>query len=87
MKKMNWFCENEFPFKWTYWMTLHATWIELNSNSIEKNLDANWHIKYWKFACVKISNIKQIFLEMVLKINKFTFFKIIIFYSSLLGNN
>ncbi len=40
---MNWFCENWVPFKWKYWMTLHANWIELelnsNSNSNQFNLD------------------------------------------------
>jgi len=50
-------------------------YVEWNSNSIEKKLDANWHIKYWKFACVNFSNIEQFFLELVLKINKYTFKK------------
>jgi hypothetical protein len=31
-------------------MTLHATWIELNSNSIEEKWDANWYKKVWKFT-------------------------------------
>jgi len=35
MKKMNWVCENEIPFGWKYWMTLHAPWIELKFNSIQ----------------------------------------------------
>jgi len=32
MKKMIGFCENEVPFKWNYWMTLHAIWIQFNIN-------------------------------------------------------
>jgi hypothetical protein len=30
---------------------VHATWIELNSNLIEEEWDANWYIKHWKHAC------------------------------------
>jgi hypothetical protein len=52
---MNWFCGNEGPFKWKYWIKLHATgieskflnwiqvhWLESEFNSIEKKLDTNW---------------------------------------------
>jgi hypothetical protein len=43
MKKINWFFENYVPFKWKYWIMLHATWIELNSNSIESAVkDTSW---------------------------------------------
>jgi hypothetical protein len=39
-EKMNWFCDNQIPFKWEHWMPLHANWIgfkfsnlcKLNSN-------------------------------------------------------
>jgi len=34
MKKMNSFCGNQGPLEWKYWMTLHATWTELNSNTM-----------------------------------------------------
>jgi hypothetical protein len=33
MEKMNWSFENYVPFKWKYWIMLHATWVELNLNS------------------------------------------------------
>jgi len=38
MKKLSWFCENQVPFKEKYWMTLNATLIELNTNSIDSSL-------------------------------------------------
>ncbi len=37
MKKLNWFCENQVPFEEKYWMALHATLIELNTNSIDSS--------------------------------------------------
>jgi hypothetical protein len=36
---------------WKYWIIVHATWIELNSNLIEEEWDANWYIRHWKHAC------------------------------------
>ncbi len=37
MKNLNWFCENQVPFKENYWTTLHSTLIELNTNT-----NTNW---------------------------------------------
>lgn len=36
MEKMLWFCGNQIPLKWKCWITLHATWMELNSNKLNE---------------------------------------------------
>jgi hypothetical protein len=39
MKKLSWFCGNWIPFEWKYWMTLHATWIQIQLNVTQYYLD------------------------------------------------
>jgi len=44
------FTKIQISFKSKYWMKLHAIWIELNSNSIEKIYRMQIDGKYWNFV-------------------------------------
>ncbi len=63
MGKMNWSCENYVPFKSKYWMTLHATWIEVgfDSNLIQiLKFNLNWIKVSLNWVPIQLNSIQQL---------------------------
>lgn len=59
VEKKNWLCENQIPYKWKYWITLHVTCIEFDSNTLSLCSCAGVFLCWPSLRCPQIKTSHQ----------------------------